>query len=174
MLFIPSGYLNFWYHSAWRPTFVWDFLYFRSAGTCFHNFLVSESFFICLHSWQIYSLDKEFWFHSCLFTPLFPSRPSSLLFNCPVSSIVSYENLTLILVSLYVMCRFFLFFKFFFFIFGFQQFDYVYLELIFFALIPFGIFWASSIYTSMSFTQIRRFSAFFPLHYSLSFHLLKL
>lgn len=38
-----------------------------------------------------------------------PTAAPTLLFSCPVSSVVPYKNLTLILISLYIMCLLFLF-----------------------------------------------------------------
>lgn len=102
-----------------------------------------------------------------------PTAAPTLLSYCPASPVVSYKTLTLILISFYVMCLLFLFCEIFLFIFVYQQFDYVYLGVDVFALILFGVFWASSIYTSMSLTQIWRFSALF-FCIILSFHLLKL
>lgn len=82
------------------------------------------------------------------------------MFYCPLSSRVSYENSTFILiVTLYVMHHFFFTLKNFFLIFDFQQFDYgVGGEYSSLCTQPVWVFWASSVYTSTSFIQIGKFS----------------
>ena len=83
---------------------------------------------------------KNSWFIAVTSPSPPPTAAPTLLFSCPVSSVVPYKNLTLILISLYIMCLLFLFCEIFLFVFVSQQFDYVCLEVDVFALILFGVF----------------------------------
>lgn len=166
------GIRNSNYQSAWRTLFgiSYTLSLLRHTSTIF---LYLKNSLLAFTFDRFMAWIKNSW--SIVVTSPFPppAAAPTLLFYCPASSVVSYKNLTLILISLYVMCLLFLFCEIFLFIFVPQQFDYVYLGVDVFALILFGVFWASSIYTSMSFTQIWRFSALFSC-IILSFHLLKL